>query len=837
MSYQFSGIVQNGNGPLTWTSSDPSAVTVDATGKATAIAQVGSATITASAPGALAATGNVVLAQPAPSTVLISSSDVVSVTQNQATLKNNGVTSALKPNNIVVSGDKGGLLATVVSVQVAGDKVIIQTVPVSLPEAFQQLSVNITSAPQEVTFSFSRQSVVMQNRWGRQVRALPTGAFKCKDKSGNQLDISASFAGGSVTATVQATPILHSHLNLPSLIPVIDEFSYITTVTVMSEITPASLDVRGALKASVTCELKLPPVPILAVSILAVTLAGSADVTAGMSGNLSVGGDVSIATPRFRRQDVIKVGLRYINGSFSQLATDTPTGSADELVWNIAPGADVQGDIGPFVTVEPVLTGFFVWAPIFQVKFAKVTASGKFTFNVPITSKPGFPGYTGPTWSDSLGIDAGLEADVSGGALQPLLDRLHVRPIQAEFSLFSLDVPLAKNPTVTIEATPSVVTSGSAQFVSHVQCTAPICLGHSGNTVKFFGFKDGGTGTQLAQATVANQETASASWQPSAAQNGSYRVAAYLYGGIFGALDLPYASDPNQKASLRVNVAQSGPTPTPPGPTPSPPGPTPSPPGPTPSPPGPTPSPPGPTPTTPGPTPSPPGPTGAPLVFASLTAPDGSTSVTASSVGYQPTLTAQGSGFNNVVSVTFDQRGAATFHKVWNKNDADWNEKLTLNSDTSMTLRPVVTQTGDGSGVSTWTVTLTNAANITMQRTFTLTYTAPLTFTSLTAPDGTSSVTTSTVGFQPTLTARGTGFNDVISVTFDQRGAATFHKVWNKGDADWNEKLTLNGDTSMTLRPVVTGSNDAGGASTWTVTLTNFSNVAMQRSFTLNYIH
>jgi hypothetical protein len=59
---------------------------------------------------------------------------------------------------------------------------------------------------------------------------------------------------------------------------------------------------------------------------------------------------------------------------------------------------------------------------------------------------------------------------------------------------------------------------------------------------------------------------------------------------------------------------------------------------------------------------------------------------------------------------------------VWLKGDVNWNAKVVVNSDSSMTLKPVVTATGDNAGQSTWTVTLATST-ATASQTFTLTYT------------------------------------------------------------------------------------------------------------------
>jgi hypothetical protein len=81
-----------------------------------------------------------------------------------------------------------------------------------------------------------------------------------------------------------------------------------------------------------------------------------------------------------------------------------------------------------------------------------------------------------------------------------------------------------------------------------------------------------------------------------------------------------------------------------------------------------------------------------------------------------------------------------------------------------MTLRPVVTSAGDPAGTTTWTVTLTDNIAATASRSFTVIYTPPvsLSFTGLTP----SPISTSAAGYQATLSATGTNFNNVTRVSF-----------------------------------------------------------------------
>lgn len=106
------------------------------------------------------------------------------------------------------------------------------------------------------------------------------------------------------------------------------------------------------------------------------------------------------------------------------------------------------------------------------------------------------------------------------------------------------------------------------------------------------------------------------------------------------------------------------------------------------------------------------------LSFSSLTPATISTEI----VGYQPTVSATGNNFNNVNQVTFSLTGATSGTYTWNRGDSNWNANVTVNSDTSMALRPVVTQAGDPSGTTVWNVTMADTTGATASQSFSVTY-------------------------------------------------------------------------------------------------------------------
>ncbi|RSN71657.1 CARDB domain-containing protein [Candidatus Methanodesulfokora washburnensis] len=119
------------------------------------------------------------------------------------------------------------------------------------------------------------------------------------------------------------------------------------------------------------------------------------------------------------------------------------------------------------------------------------------------------------------------------------------------------------------------------------------------------------------------------------------------------------------------------------------------------------------------------------LTFTSL---EPSTIETSEST-YYANLIATGTNFYNVVQITFTWSGPDSGTATWCKGDSNWNAGVTVNSDTSMTLRPRVLYQESGTQQKTWNwiVTLKDNTGATASRQFTVIYKSP-TPTSTTAP-------------------------------------------------------------------------------------------------------
>jgi VCBS repeat-containing protein len=138
---------------------------------------------------------------------------------------------------------------------------------------------------------------------------------------------------------------------------------------------------------------------------------------------------------------------------------------------------------------------------------------------------------------------------------------------------------------------------------------------------------------------------------------------------------------------------------------------------------------------------------------------------------------------------------------------------------------------------NTYTLTITGTGGgITKQQQAILVIqprTPTLTFTSLEP----SIIETSESTYDANLIATGTNFYNVIQITFSWSGPDSGSVTWNKGDNNWNTKVTVHSDTSMTLRPRVLyqESSTQQKTWTWTVTLKDNTGATASKQFTVIY--
>ncbi len=563
------------NVPIRWQSSAPGQVAVNAEGIAIARADTGSAAIFVSAPGAQPEAAQVTIAQPASGTLIIPSADVLARTQTSATLKRTPQTTALRPGQIVVSGNHGGLLARITAVT-AGPRVVrITTTTTSLARAFRQLSIHAESAKVTTTVPSAAfrpaarahpSGVVLASASGPGANAARgDAAVGCTLSSGRDVTVSLAGPSVSVPATVQLVADLQTRF------PVVDQFELVFQATIPVIVHSGSVTVSAAGKATAICDLDAPtidaPTPIF---LGPVEINGQATAAAGVDLDLNAGASMTFSGPTASDTARGTDGILYTSSGGWQAVEDNQTTGMQVTPDGTSFNASLKATAAPYLRVDFGISGVLgdcaagLCTRLATANLAFSDAEGGWNFGIGSPFLDLTPGYQGPSWNADLDLTAGPEFAVTGDIAQ-LFSWIGVSPPAVRWTAFDDRIPLAGSPALTVSTAPPTA-------AGPVSLTASLPGGFSGDTVEFIAYPPGGGPGFLAGRTQVNGSSASATWQPTTRQTGTYRVAALLFDHIFGAVNLPYAS-----ALVPVKL-KSGPVPAPPPSSPAPPPSSPTPP-------------------------------------------------------------------------------------------------------------------------------------------------------------------------------------------------------------------------------------------------------------------
>lgn len=575
-TYQFAAQIENPSGAavsgsLSWSSSDPSVASVSQSGLVTAQTSLGSATITISSPGLQAQTATVIVAPPSTGTILVPSSDLVSLSGSQVILTKDTTTSGIAVGDIIVSGSKAGLLGEVTSVSSSSSQVTVQLAQASLAQAFSQLSINVASAPEQMSVSIAHGQVQVADQQGHVIRTMSASELSCTD-DGTGASVALNITGPGVTLNVAG----QVQFQLQTSFFAVKYLSLVSTVTFTGTLTTGSLELAGATNLAFTCTEDLGNITIVPVPIGPILVGPSVDPQFGIQGNLNASGAITITGPSLTRSDTVQVGFSYNDGSLQLIASDTPTAQPTMAPFTTAASATITGSIGPFAAAKVGLTASLLGVQFLNIDFADIEADANLDASVALLPSFGSIGYLGPSWNLDLGLQASLDAEISAGDLQPLLNDIGLGEINLSLPPYTLaTITLAQNPIPTVAVSPSTLTGGDASLTSQVGCgTVPFCF-IQGSHVDFWAFKQGSSsGTKIGSADVNSDGQASTTWAPTSASNGQYEILAYLYDQVFGAAGLPYPSATSAPITVIVSTTSTpSPTPSPtssPSPSPSP---------------------------------------------------------------------------------------------------------------------------------------------------------------------------------------------------------------------------------------------------------------------------
>jgi hypothetical protein len=521
--YQLAAVVADASGrglpgrAVRWQSDDPAQVSVDSDGVVTAHVAVGSATITATAAGLRPQAAQVLVASPAPGTVVVPTRDIVTMTSGEVTLRRTPQTAAIAAGNILVSNGRsgGGLLARVLSVQAGASSVTAVTSPASLASAFVALSVNAVSAPAVAAAAV------------RTTAALSTPCMLARGATGS---VALQGPGVSVPATLQLSGVLNAQSG------VVQRFHLAVKATLPIVIRSGSVTVSAAGGATATCELAVTDIPVPTPIFLGpVEISGEVEQAAGVDVSLNGRASLTISGPVLSDTVTADNGIQYTSAhGWSSVDDDRQSGISVTPGPGPAAHAALSATLSPFLRVGFGVAGTLGGDNLAGTSLAFTRAQGNYNLTTPVPFTYLTPGYAGPRWNTSLGLTGGPEIDLTGN-LATLLGWLGLTLPDLKWNLADVTVPLQSSPSVTVTAAPG------AGNTTAIRLSTALPAGFSGDKVDFVQYPpQGGKGTVVATATVSGGR-ATGSWTRADPAPGT-RVAALVFDHVYGAVGLPYAS-------------------------------------------------------------------------------------------------------------------------------------------------------------------------------------------------------------------------------------------------------------------------------------------------------
>lgn len=531
------------SGQVSWSTSDPAAVTVLADGARAAeitthTSETSQVQVSASWEG-LSAAASLLITQPSPGTVLIDSATVLEKTETSVTLVRDPLTEALVPGQRVVSGSRAGVLVEVESVELSAGEVVISTNDTSLAAAFDELGFSGDVAPLEVTVQLLDGTTA--------VVSIPT--VDGPPRAATILDDVTCTSGGAaapvdlVGTTITVTATIYGELAF-SVFLGDDHFLAKFGASVQVEAATGGVTVGGAMSETIVCSLELPRVGLEPLSAGVATLwTGFIPVLGVEVGITGVGTSLTLSGPKGGLGASLEGGVEYteVLGWQPLFASDfsaefepfsASVSFEDPLSARVAPfgridvGMSLDLGVGEFAT------------PLIDGRFVELKGFGYIDFELPGPMEVGNKGYSGPAWTLGTGVRGALKAEFQG-LLPQLLDFLGIDVnFAGQLELFHKELELLTNPSLSFLATPAEVEipAGGSTPVTLTAFTSDDADG----TVSFWAARDGAAVLTFLTSAALEDGSASTTWLVT--QAGDYELYARMSTDA-ASLVKPYAAN------------------------------------------------------------------------------------------------------------------------------------------------------------------------------------------------------------------------------------------------------------------------------------------------------
>lgn len=346
-------------------------------------------------------------------------------------LQRNPQTELIQPGDVLISGDKAGVLVRVLAVNMTADQVILTVEAARITDAFLNLNSSSSSSRQSMDVHYEsgtkQLNMAIQSDNGEKSNvAAVIDQIECKQTNGLPFDLTMQGANIDWQLDIQ----LHGDIIITD--GSVEEFYVYSEQTMTIVPNTGTLKIASQLSGKVTCELPLPKreSPTLPVSVFSFGVAVQPKVGIEISGDIS-GPSFSIAGPSGHLIDRTTSGIRYTSGagweSIGSSSHTLTTSSFDasfntDIVFKLE--AFAYGGAG-FQLTTNLGRGHFSWE-LAAVEFIELRGGVSLYGEMAIPFNPMSLDYTGPKWGLAGKITGEFKAELVDGAMADVLNWLHL---------------------------------------------------------------------------------------------------------------------------------------------------------------------------------------------------------------------------------------------------------------------------------------------------------------------------------------------------------------------------------------------------------------------------
>ncbi|WP_041718055.1 hypothetical protein ACN2MM_12625 [Alkalilimnicola ehrlichii MLHE-1] len=555
---------------IEYESTNPDLIGVDASGRITALTHtIGSANIQLSAEGVEPVMALAAIADLAPGALYVDAGWVVDdrlTDEDELTarvvLQRNEQTEGLAPGDVLVSGDRAGLLDRVTEVTVHGNRVVLETEPAELTDAFENLSIQAQGTPLNYGGVLDEDG----HDDGRPEGAGVSGAAAEDRVSGAAVQqiqggLECKLGGSVLNIGVTGLSINHNY----ALVPRVDldisnrslnRFDIYLDGQGHLNASLGGVTLSGGGSADVNCSRGLRSVPFAAVPVVGpVLLTPSLEPSVGfkVAGSYQAG-ELSLSGIELDQGASMELGIGYTGVQGFRGINEFETFGDGVDFANLGGGLENEfsASVGPYMGAALNLDVRVLRWELASTGLVGLEIGGGSDLSMTYPFDSEEQDYRGPRWSFFAEGKAGFGPLLDSiKAFERILDRMGVPGaanisgfVSTNVNLVDIHRSLLQSPNPQVQAAPAKV---EVEEPLSLQVSAGQSIGSLDTDFVAFRTDQANdapwTREVVAQASNDGNGNATETWVPATEEAGVYAMNVRVYDGLFGALGFPYAAE------------------------------------------------------------------------------------------------------------------------------------------------------------------------------------------------------------------------------------------------------------------------------------------------------